>query len=280
VIKPKTIVNPRDVASHYDELDVIYRGVWGEHVHHGLWETGGESSEQAVENLARRVISAARVRSGDHVCDIGCGYGATSRLLAGEYDATVDAITISQTQCDRARALGSTGNRVQYIQGDWMENRFEEETFDAAIAIESSEHMASLSGFLIEGHRVLKPGGRLAVAAWLSAESPARWQVRHLLEPICREGRLVYLGTEREYHDTMAAAGFREIQFEDLSDRVVRTWTLCITRFVCALPCRADYRQILFSRTQLSRVFVKTIFRLRVAYACGAMRYGIFSGMR
>jgi tocopherol O-methyltransferase len=66
----------------------------------------------------------------------------------------------------------------------------------------------------------------------------------------------------------------------DLSAGVARTWTLCIARFVGALPSRADYRRILFSRAHASRVFAKTIFRLRLAYASGAMRYGLFSASR
>jgi tocopherol O-methyltransferase len=270
----------RDVAAHYNELDVIYRGVWGEHVHHGLWVSGDESPTQAAENLARLVIGAARIHPGDHVCDIGCGYGATSRILASDFSATVSAMTISQIQCDHARVMGSAGDRVQFVQGDWIENAYADREFDAAIAIESSEHMPSLPGFLAECHRVLRPGGRLAIAAWLSAESPAPWQVRHLLEPICREGRLAHLGTEREYREGLTAAGFRDISFEDLSARVARTWTLCIARFVGALPSRADYRRILFSRAHASRVFAKTIFRLRLAYASGAMRYGLFSASR
>ena len=78
----------------------------------------------------------------------------------------------------------------------------------------------------------------------------------------------------------MSSIGFQEIEFEDFSHCVARTWTLCITRFLRALPFRTDYQRILFSRLHLSRVFAKTIFRIRLAYACGAMRYGIFSGMR
>jgi len=37
-----------DVARHYDEVDPFYRELWGEHLHHGLWLTGDEGSEQRV----------------------------------------------------------------------------------------------------------------------------------------------------------------------------------------------------------------------------------------
>src|SRR5579883_2847703 len=48
------------------------------------------------------------------------------------------------------------------------------------------EHGAA--AFFAEAHRVLKPGGRLIVCAWLVKSRPRRREVRHLLEPICREG--------------------------------------------------------------------------------------------
>lgn len=36
MILPNHAQQPEDVADHYDELDSVYRAIWGEHVHHGL----------------------------------------------------------------------------------------------------------------------------------------------------------------------------------------------------------------------------------------------------
>ena len=44
--------------------------------------------------------------------------------------------------------------------------------------------------FFTEVNRLLRPGGRFVVAAWLSREQPALWESKYLLEPICVEGRL------------------------------------------------------------------------------------------
>ena len=88
-------VSAHDVADHYDELDRFYREIWGEHVHHGLWERGNETPEEAVLNLVASVVKRGRVTAGARVCDVGCGYGATARILALECGATVSAITIS-----------------------------------------------------------------------------------------------------------------------------------------------------------------------------------------
>ncbi len=85
-----------DVAAHYDDLDRFYREVWGEHVHHGLWSSGRETPEEATRSLIAVVAEQAALRPGDTVCDVGCGYGGTARVLAGEYGATVTALTVSR----------------------------------------------------------------------------------------------------------------------------------------------------------------------------------------
>ena len=40
-----------DVATHYDELDEIYRGIWRDGLHHGLWDDDVKSREEASERL-------------------------------------------------------------------------------------------------------------------------------------------------------------------------------------------------------------------------------------
>ena len=37
VIVPDIPQTAAGVAEHYDELDLAYRRIWGEHVHHGYW---------------------------------------------------------------------------------------------------------------------------------------------------------------------------------------------------------------------------------------------------
>jgi tocopherol O-methyltransferase len=75
------------VADHYDELDEFYRDVWGDHVHHGLWLRGTESHKEATLQLVRHVAERAHIGRDTRVCDIGCGYGATARMLAADYGA-------------------------------------------------------------------------------------------------------------------------------------------------------------------------------------------------
>jgi tocopherol O-methyltransferase len=280
MITPRAPLPTDATPRHYDELDRFYRELWGEHLHHGLWTTGRETPEEAVVVLARLVAERAGVRRGVHVVDVGCGYGATARLLAREYGARVTALTVAPAQHAHATSRDGAGDNPRYLLRDWLANELPTCAFDAAIAIESTEHMADKARCAAELARVLRPGGRAVVCAWLSADAPTRAQRRWLLEPICREGRLPGLGTEGEYRALLEDAGLLVERTEDVSDRVRRTWPVCIRRVAAALLREPSYRRYLSSRANADRVFVLTLPRIWAAYATGAMRYVVFTARR
>ncbi|PNI09405.1 SAM-dependent methyltransferase [Arthrobacter sp. AFG7.2] len=272
MIVPDISQNAVAVADHYDELDPIYRRVWGEHVHHGLWATGHETPGEAVEALVDTVGDRLALMPGQACVDIGCGYGSTARRLAVNYGVRVTGFTLSAEQACYAAAHSAPGVDIQVR--DWLDNGLADASVDAAWAIESSEHMVDKPGFFAEAHRVLAPGGRLVVCAWLAGTDANGWKVRHLLEPICREGRLPSLGTREEYEAMARAAGFLVDGYEDVSRRVTRTWPICAGRLVKALLVDRETRRLALGARNL---FVLSIPRMILAYRTGAMRYGIFT---
>lgn len=273
-------VSAHDVADHYDELDRFYREIWGEHVHHGFWERGDETPEEAVVNLVASVAKRGHIGAGARVCDVGCGYGAAARMLALDFGATVSAITISPAQY--RRALSDRGDELNpdYILCDWLNNDFPAGVFDAVLSIESSEHMQDKEMFFAEAHRVLRAGGRMVICAWLSSESPTALQQRHLLEPICREGRIPGLGAESDYRKWLSDAGLVLESFEDVSAQVRKTWTICGRRLLFSCLRQPGYLRFLLNSRAPNRVFAITIPRIWLAYAFGIMRYGIFTARK
>ncbi|WP_285249254.1 class I SAM-dependent methyltransferase [Pseudarthrobacter sp. efr-133-R2A-89] len=261
------------VADHYDELDPIYRRVWGEHVHHGLWGTGRETPGEAVEALVDTVGDRLGLKPGQACVDIGCGYGSTARRLAVTRGVSVTGFTLSGEQSHYAAAHPVPGVDIQVR--DWLDNGLPDASADAAWAIESSEHMVDKPRFFAAAHRVLAPGGRFVICVWLAETDAGGWKVRHLLEPICREGRLPSMGTREEYEAMAMAAGFEISGYEDVSRRVARTWPICARRLVKALFVDPEMRRLALRAR--NRVFVLSIPRLILAYRTGAMRYGIFT---
>jgi tocopherol O-methyltransferase len=273
VIVPNVPQAAADVAEHYDQLDEAYRRIWGEHVHHGYWVTGRENAAEAADALTRLVGERLGVAAGQRLVDIGCGYGATAAAFA-RAGAEVTGLTLSQAQAAVARSRPESS--LSFEVRDWLANGLPDAAFDGGYAIESSEHMEDKARFFTEAARVLKPGSTFVVCAWLEGEGATPWQVNHLLEPICREGRLPSMGSRADYEALASEAGFRLVSYEDISRNVRRTWSICARRFAGKLVTDRDIRRLALSKAVRSRDFMLSLPRLILALRNGAMRYGLF----
>ncbi len=277
MIASRTEIRGADIARHYDELDGFYREIWGEHVHHGLWRTGHETLATARRQLEAFVVDEAALSPGDRVCDIGCGYGATARMLAEERGAEVTAITISPAQHAIALRQGAGRENPRFLVGDWLANDLPSSSFDAAIAIESSEHMPDKAAFFAQAHRVLQRGGRFVVSTWLVGEAPSSRQCRWLLEPICREARMPELGSESDYRRLALGAGFALTRFQDVTRGIARTWPAIARTFIRHLFRHPSAARLLVHPRSHHRLFALTITRLWLAFRSGALRYGVLT---
>jgi tocopherol O-methyltransferase len=270
---------PENVSRHYDDLDTFYRDIWGDHVHHGLWLSGHESHKEAVRQLVAYALSRAGVIQGASVCDVGCGYGATAHLLKKEYGASVTALTISRRQYEyAARTYGSSNCR--FLLRDWMDNELPDSAFDLVLVIESLSHMPDKHRAFAEAFRVLKPGGKLVVMAWLAGNHVGPLQRRHLLEGICTEGRLPSMLDRSEMIDLMGQVGIDVKSSELLTSLVRKTWTICLRRLLQRLATDSRYRRYLIDPSSSDRRFLLTLFHIIAAYRTGAMQYGLFVGTR
>ena len=268
------------VAAHYDDLDDLYRSLWGTSLHHGYWLTGKESADEAVANLTRLVAKQAALRLGNRVCDMGCGYGAAAILWQRDFGADVTGITISEKQYRYAKFAAAGNASVDFVLGDAQKTDLPSGSFDVVTAIESSEHMPDKAKFISEAHRLLRSGGRCVIAAWLTRDRPKSWESKYLLDPICREGRLPSIASAPEYRSMLAAAGFHDIQIFDLTDRVKKTWSVCARRVIARFFGDPSFRRLLRDLRFTNRIFARTVFRIWLAYQTGSMRFGLFAARK
>ncbi|MCT7350884.1 methyltransferase domain-containing protein [Streptomyces sp. 15-116A] len=98
------------------------------------------------------------------VLEIGCGTGAISRVLAGLPGVReVVGADPSAALLDRARSLSSTRSNLSFLQADGRDLPLPEADFDVVVLHRVLSHVPGPQTLLAQAHRVLRPGGRLAV---------------------------------------------------------------------------------------------------------------------
>ncbi len=248
-------------------------------MHHGLWLDRRERPERATRRLVELAAGLAGVRAGSRVCDVGCGYGATARLLVDDLGAQVTGLTVSAAQLRYGQARARAEN-PRLLLGDWLENGLPDECFDAVLAIESISHMHDRARVFAECLRVLVPGGRLVVIDWLSAHEPRAWQRRLLLEPICREGHLPGLDSMHQYGQMAVGAGFEAVTGRDLSSQVWRTWPWVLRLGARRMTSDPQLRRLISDPHHEEREFLSLIAHLMAGYATRSFRYGVLTARR
>jgi len=90
------------------------------------------------------------------------------------------------------------------------------------------------------------------------------------------------MGSAAEYRTIPEAAGFTVREERDLTRGVKRTWSLCIRRTFAHALRDQRLRAYLLAPAARSRQrdFLRALFRIRIAYEIGTMRYGLFAAVR
>jgi tocopherol O-methyltransferase len=270
---PQFPVDVGHVRQHYDRLSSLYRLFWGEHLHHGYFEAN-ESPRRAQIQLMERLADRAAIPRGARVLDIGCGLGGSAFWLADRFGCDVTGMTISPVQArmasKKSAALGLR-DRVRFEVRDANRWQPEPDRFDVVWIMESSEHFPDKPGFFERCARTLKPGGTLAVCAWLRRDVPMSDQDRPLIAAIAKAMMSASLDTLSDYRQWMSDAGLTVTTAEDITRNVAPTWTHCAR--IGANPVVRLFLPLTGSAT---REFVRAFPLMVQAYAQGAMAFGLF----
>jgi len=262
------------IIEHYDFASPYYRALWGEHLHHGYWETGAETKEEAQLALTAHLAEAAQVPHGAVILDVGCGFGGSSIYLATHYHATVTGITISPVQAAIARQAGNNANataRFLVMDADQIAPLG---MFDLVWSIESISHFTNKAGFFTQAARMLQPGGTLALIDWFKHENLSAAQHRGNITPIER-GMLVELKTIADYAEMIRAAGLEITHTSDLSEQCSRTWEISAN----LIKNRALWRLASEKGVEFIR-FLRSFGAMRKGFSSGCFVYGMLIARR
>jgi tocopherol O-methyltransferase len=266
-----------EIRKHYDRLSFLYRMFWGEHLHHGYWEND-ESVPRAQVQLMERLAEQAAVPRGASVLDIGCGLGGSAFWLASQYDCQVTGITISPVQARmgtrKAKARGLS-DRVRFQVTDANLWQPQPESTDVIWVMESSEHFRDKKDFFERCAVALKPGGILAVCAWLRRDGPVRSDDQELVATIGEAMLSASLDTLTDYKTWMMRAGLVVETAEDITEKIAPTWEHC-----SRIAERFPVKWLLRFTDAPTRRFVKSFPLMRQAYAKGAMAFGLFAAKK
>jgi tocopherol O-methyltransferase len=264
-------ISKNSIRNHYDLATPFYRLLWGPHIHHGLWEEGDATPNRAQHRLIERLVQAARIAPGSRVLDVGCGMGGSSIELAQRHGCTVTGLTLSALQRLWATLSGvwqGVGRRTNFRCADAETVRLPGSFFDVVWNVECSEHLFDKPAFFRRVAHWLRPGGRLALCAWLAGDT-ADAQAQVLA--VCKGFLCPSLGTADDYLGWFRAAELVNGSFLDLTAGVEPTWDICLRRI------RASGVHWLGGLVgQNMRHFLDHFLTLREAYRSRAMRYGLF----
>ncbi len=107
-----------------------------------------------------------KVSKQDHMLDIGCGLGGTSRYIANKYKNKITGIDLTQEYIDTGNTICSwlnLNNQVSLQQGSALSMPFEEGTFDVGFMMHVAMNIEDKDKLFKEIFRVLRPGSTFGI---------------------------------------------------------------------------------------------------------------------
>ncbi len=258
----------RNIAAHYDLSNAFFALFLSPDLMYSsaLWSGGADTLEAASERKLEAVCRKLALGPGDHVLEIGTGWGGFALHAARHYGCRVTTTTISAQQYElareRIRAAGLE-DRIELCLADYRDltGRYDKlvsiEMIEAVGADHLEEYFATIS-------RLLRPHGAALVQA-ITIEDHRYEQALASVDFIKRH---VFPGSFIPSVNAMLAAKSRAsdlalISLEDFGDSYARTLEAWRKRFMARL---AEVRALGFDER-----FVR-LWEFYLAYCEGGFR--------
>ena len=251
----------KNISHHYDLGNDFY-ALWLDETmtySSALFKTGQEDLEKAQLQKYASMVDQMGVKAGEHVLEIGCGWGGFAEYAAKERGLKVTGLTISQEQYDYAVARMERQGLTDHVDIKLQDYRDETGLYDGIASIEMFEAVgekywpvyfntvrerlkpgrsATLQIITVEDHRFetyrksvdfiqkyVFPGGMLPSPSVLKGEVESAGL--KVLQSI--EFGESYSQTLRRWHDTFNARWDEIKTLRGFDDRFRRMWNFYLT---------------------------------------------------
>ncbi|MBW3504799.1 MULTISPECIES: C17 cyclopropane fatty acid synthase CfaB [unclassified Pseudomonas] len=153
------------ISYHYDLSNDFYQ-LWLDRdmaYSCGYFETGEESLDEAQQAKFRLLCRKLRLKPGEYLLDVGCGWGGLARFAAKEYGVKVFGITLSKEQLTLARERVNAEGLQDKVDLQLLDYRDlpQDGRFDKIVSVGMFEHVghANLREYCEILSRAVREGG-------------------------------------------------------------------------------------------------------------------------
>jgi len=157
----------KNIHLHYDIGNSFYR-LWLDDsmtYSSALFQEAGVTLEQAQYAKYERLLNLIDVKAGDHILEIGCGWGALAEYAARTRGCRVTGISLSREQLVYARARVQGTPQAEMTEFKYLDYRDLKGEYDAVVSVEMFEAVGETywPSFFRKLRQVVKPGGKIAL---------------------------------------------------------------------------------------------------------------------
>lgn len=161
VTSATTPATPAPTSTDTSVLDALKRK------QHAVWSSGDYNKIAAITvPVAEHLVSAAAIRPGSQVLDVATGTGHAALAAARQF-GRVSGVDYVPALVDVARRRAAAEDiEVDFVVGDAEELPFPAQSFDVVLSAIGVMFTADHQRAADELVRVVRPGGRIALASW------------------------------------------------------------------------------------------------------------------
>jgi SAM-dependent methyltransferase len=132
-----------------------------------LWSSGDfPSAARQIADVGKTTVERAGIGAEDVVLDVACGAG-NATIPAARMAARTVGLDITPELIEAGkRQAAEAGVEIEWVEGDAQDLPFDDGSFDVVLSVFGCMFAPDHAKAAAELARVLKPGGRMVVAAW------------------------------------------------------------------------------------------------------------------